>query len=89
VSEDEAAAVNGNALLGAWPNPSTGLFSVSSVVPQGTTGTVDIFDITGRSVEHFDAGSVQSVSIEDSGVYFVRLTTGAGEVVMRQVAVIR
>jgi hypothetical protein len=89
VSEDEAAAVNGNALLGAWPNPSTGLFSVSSVVPQGTTGTVDIFDITGRSVEHFDAGSVQSVSIEDSGVYFVRLTTGAGEVVTRQVAVIR
>jgi len=78
-----------NSVLGAWPNPTTGVFSVSSLVPQGNTGTVEIFDITGRSVSHFDAGSVQNISIEEAGVYFIRLTTSSGEVLRRQVAVIR
>jgi len=89
VSGDEAAMVSENALLGAWPNPSNGMFSVSSVIPQGATGTVEVFDITGRSVETFSAGSVQSVSIEEAGIYFIRLTTSSGEVLNRQVAVVR
>jgi len=86
-SESETVVCSG--VLSAWPNPTTGAFSVSSSVPGGTTGNVEIFDITGRSVDQFDAGSVHSMSIEKAGIYFIRLTTSAGEVVRKQIAVIR
>lgn len=89
VYEEGSASVEETALLGAWPNPSTGNFSVSSIVPQGTTGTVEIFDVTGRSIEQFEAGAIQNMSIGEAGVYFVRLTTSAGEVVNRQIAIVR
>lgn len=75
--------------LNAWPNPSNGAFAVSSFVPQGTTGTVEIFDVTGRSMEQFGAGSLENVFIEETGVYFIRLTTSTGEVSRSQVAVIK
>ncbi|MCK5132973.1 MAG: T9SS type A sorting domain-containing protein [Candidatus Sabulitectum sp.] len=86
-SECEVAVFSG--VLSAWPNPTTGAFAVSSFVPQGVTGTVEVFDITGRSVEQFNAGSVHNMSIERPGVYFIRLTTSSGEIVRRQIAVIR
>ena len=86
-SESEVAVFSG--VLSAWPNPTTGAFAVSSSVPQGATGTVEVFDITGRSVEQFNAGSVHNMNIERSGVYFIRLTTSSGEIVRRQIAVIR
>lgn len=89
IAGDESGFNNGGALLGAWPNPSTGEFSISSFVPQGSTGSVEIFDIAGRSIEEFIAGSVENMSIEESGLYFIRLTTSTGEVVRRQVAVLR
>ena len=88
-AEDASAAVEGSALLGAWPNPSNGAFSVSSYVPQGTTGTVEIFDVSGRSVEQFEAGSMQNMTIEESGIYFLRLTTSSGEIVNNQIAIVR
>jgi len=89
VYEDEAAQISSSSVLGAWPNPSTGAFAVSSFVPQGITGTVEIFDVTGRSVEQFNAGSIQNMNISEAGIYFIRLTTSSGEVVRRQIAVIR
>jgi hypothetical protein len=86
-SESETVVCSG--VLSAWPNPTTGAFSVSSSVPGGTTGNVEIFDITGRSVDQFDAGSVHRMNIEETGIYFIRLTTSAGDVVRKQIAVIR
>jgi hypothetical protein len=84
-----ASAEVSSGVLSAWPNPTTGAFSISSSVPQGTTGTVEIFDIAGRSIDQFNAGTVQNMNLERTGIYFIRLTTSTGEVVRRQVAVIR
>lgn len=89
IYEAGEAAVEGSALLGAWPNPSTGAFSVSSFVPQGAFGEVEIFDLSGRTVQSFAAGSIENVFIEEPGLYFVRLTASNGEIVNRQVAIIR
>ncbi len=89
IEEDESAMVNSTALLGAYPNPSTGAFSISSMIPEGTTGTIDVFDVTGRTIEQFNAGSLENMYIEEAGVYFVRLTTSTGETLRSQVAVIR
>lgn len=75
--------------LHAWPSPTTGTFSVSAVLPAGITGSVEIFDITGRSVEQFNAGSVENHYLQETGVYFIRLTTSSGEVIRRQIAVIK
>ena len=89
IAEDESATFSNEALLGAYPNPSTGTFSISSILPEGATGTIEVFDVAGRSVEQFDAESLQSMHIEETGLYFVRLTTSTGDVVRRQVAVVR
>lgn len=89
IDGSESMMVNSTPLLAAYPNPSTGSFSVSSILPDGTTGTIDVFDIAGRSVEHFSAGAVQSMNIEETGLYFIKLTTSSGEVVNAQVAVVR
>jgi hypothetical protein len=89
VAEDETGFMDDRALLGAWPNPSTGTFSVSTQLPGGVNGTVEIFDIAGRSVDTFEAGSTQSMTIEEAGLYFIRLTTTSGEVVNRQIAIVR
>jgi len=89
VYEEGSAQVESNSFLSAWPNPSTGTFSVATQLPQGIGGTIEIFDITGRSVDSFNAGSIQSRTIEEPGLYFIRLTTTSGEVVSRQVAIVR
>ena len=76
-------------VLAAWPNPTSGAFSVVAQIPQGVTGTVEIFDVAGRAVSTFDAGSSTTMNIDEPGVYFIRLTTSTGEVVNRQIAVVR
>jgi len=89
VYEEGSAQVESNSFLSAWPNPSTGTFSVATQLPRGVGGTIEIFDVTGRSVDSFGAGSIQSRTIEEPGLYFIRLTTTSGEVVNRQVAIVR
>lgn len=89
IYEDESATFGSTIDLHAWPSPTTGTFSVSAVLPAGVTGSVEIFDITGRSVDQFNAASVESHTLEETGVYFIRLTTSSGEVVRRQIAVIK
>jgi len=89
VEDEGSASVENGSLLGTWPNPSAGAFSIASQLPQGVTATIEIFDVSGRSVDVFEAGAIQSMNIEEPGVYFIRMTTSSGEVVNRQVAVVR
>jgi len=79
----------GNAVLAAWPNPSNGVFSICSQVPDGASGTVEVFDMAGRTVDQFTAGSIQSMSVAEPGIYFIRMTTNTGEVINKQIAVVR
>lgn len=79
----------GTSTVSAWPNPSNGAFSIATQIPQGTSGTVEIFNVSGRMIHSFSAGSVTPVEMEESGVYFIRMTTSAGEIRNSQVAVIR
>ena len=89
ISDPGVAQVETTCLVSAWPNPTTGVFSVSSVLPSGATGTVEIFDMAGRSVNLFTAGSVENMCMNEPGLYFIRLTASTGEVATRQIAVIR
>ncbi len=86
---DEAAQVGEAAQLYVGPNPCQGQFTVSSVLPQGQTGTVSVYDISGRVVHSFPAGGTSSAVIEETGLYFVRMTTSTGLVENRQIAVVR
>jgi len=86
---DEAAQVGESAQLFVGPNPCRGQFTVSSVLPQGQTGTVSVYDISGRVVQSFPAGGTSSAVIEETGLYFVRMTTSTGLVENRQIAVVR
>lgn len=89
VTGETSAAFSDAAVLSAWPSPSTGAFSIASQIPQGTTGTVEVFNISGRLIERFSAGSTMPVEVEESGVYLIRMTTSSGEIRNSQVAVIR
>jgi hypothetical protein len=74
--------------LTVGPNPTSGYFSAACSMPDGLTGRLDVFDVSGRKVlsaESPDAG----FTIDASGLYFVRLTASDGTVVTRSVAVTR
>ena len=77
------------AVLSVGPNPSNGNLSISCLLPAEETGTVKVFDIAGRIVVSFTADALISTCIEESGVYFVQLTTSTGQIVRRQLAIIR
>jgi hypothetical protein len=68
------------------PNPSSGYFSAACTMPAGVTGTLDVFDLSGRKVLSADASEASFV-IDESGLYFVRLTASDGTVITRSVAV--
>jgi len=65
-----------------------GLLAVS-VVPEGSTATLQVFDIAGRTVLTSPAGAHTDFALAESGVYFVRLLTDTGASVTRTIAVIR
>ena len=84
------------ALLGAWPNPARGAFSVSLALPQGgRAARLELLDLAGRRVADVPLGGygpgVHVVPLRGEGlrpgVYLVRLT-GAGAVSSRKVAVL-
>ncbi len=81
--------VAGTVNLALSSNPSAGNFTLSAVMPSGATGSITIYDTTGRIVEKFDADDVNSVAIEESGVYFIHLLTNTGEVATERFTVIR
>jgi len=70
-------------------NPSTGFFSISTLLPAGVTGTVAIYDASGRIISSFDAAGITPVDIEKTGVYFIQLVTSSGEVLTERCVVIR
>lgn len=66
------------ASLSVSRNPSSGAFSVSTYLPRGATGSVQIFDVTGRLLDQFNAGSTTDIFVEETGVYYIRLATSQG-----------
>lgn len=89
VYELSHSPVETSASLEVGPNPARGGFTVTSAVPTGQAGTVTVYDLTGRSVDSFPAGGAQTMAIEESGIYFVRLTTSTGLIADRQITVLR
>ncbi|MEN8207990.1 MAG: T9SS type A sorting domain-containing protein [Candidatus Fermentibacteria bacterium] len=77
------------AVLSVAPNPSNGNISVNCLLPAGETGTVQVFDIAGRVIESFPAAGTANTFIEESGMYFVQLVTSSGEMIKRQLTIIR
>ncbi|MCK5785972.1 MAG: T9SS type A sorting domain-containing protein [Candidatus Sabulitectum sp.] len=75
--------------LSVGPNPSTGAFNISAFVPGNATGTVEVFNLAGRIVASGSAAEMQNVSVDESGIYLVRLSTSDGMSVTESVAVIR
>ena len=78
-----------NLVLSVGPNPSTGSFSVTAAVPGNMNGTVEVFNIAGRLVSSGSINEMQSITVDESGIYLVRLSTADGMSVTESVAVIR
>ncbi|MCK5116173.1 MAG: T9SS type A sorting domain-containing protein [Candidatus Aegiribacteria sp.] len=89
IVSDETGFAPANALLTVGPNPSYGSLSINCLLPSEETGTVQVFDIAGRVIESFPADGTTSTFIEESGIYFVQLITSGGEMIKRQLTVIR
>ena len=87
VSGDEDTPLSAELTVG--PNPSNGFLSIGAVLPGEESGSITIYDIAGRITGSFTAEESVDTFIEESGVYFVRLTTESGETLQRQLTVIR
>ncbi|MCD4708024.1 MAG: T9SS type A sorting domain-containing protein [Candidatus Sabulitectum sp.] len=78
-----------NLFLSVGPNPSNGSFNISAVLPGNSTGTVEVFNLAGRTVASGSATEMQNVSVDEAGIYLVRLSTSDGMSVTESVAVLR
>jgi len=85
------------ASLSAWPNPSTGLSTVSFSNADDTFATLEVWDVSGRLVERIFAQAVQAGepymvqwdgSSLPNGVYLYKLTTGS-EVLTEKLLLVR
>ncbi len=87
ISGDESSAAP-MAVMNVGPNPTTGSVNINCALPTDVTGTVQIFDISGRVVESVPAQSSITTELEESGVYFVRLSTSSGDLIRRKLTVV-
>ena len=73
------------------PNPSSGSLSVTPLLPEGGTGTISVYDVSGRRVAESRAlnGVPRGFQLQASGVYLVRLSTESGASTTCTAAVIR
>jgi len=78
-----------NLLLSVGPNPSNGSFSVAASIPENTGATVEVFNVAGRLVSSGHVSEMQNITVDESGIYLVRLSTTDGVSVTESVAVIR
>lgn len=72
--------------MSVGPNPSGGNFSALCSLPEGVSGTVEVFDVTGRLISSA-APSSADFSVNEAGIYLVRLTSSQGETLTRSIAV--
>jgi len=77
-----------NLQFSVGPNPSTGSFSVTCALPDGVKASVDVFDVSGRCIESASS-SRTAFSVQETGLYFVRLSTDNGESITRSIVVAR
>jgi hypothetical protein len=80
---------NDNLLLSVGPNPSNGSFSIAASIPGNTGATVEVFNISGRLVSSGYVSEMRNITVDESGIYLVRLSTSDGVSVTESVAVIR
>ena len=76
-------------VLHVFPNPSTGTFSIACSVPGNGQAFVDVFNLMGRPVCSGSPEEMQSVTVDESGIYLIRLTTDMGISVTEAVAVLK
>lgn len=74
----------GIAVGNIYPNPTTGQVSINADLPEAQTGTMELFDLTGRKVANWQLTGGQSVYTFDAsflpaGTYIYRIMT-AGEI---------
>ncbi|MCK5036697.1 MAG: T9SS type A sorting domain-containing protein, partial [Candidatus Sabulitectum sp.] len=87
---DDAGWGNGSdMLLSVGPNPSMGTINISAVLPGNSAGTIEVFNLAGRMVASGSASEMRDVTVDESGIYLVRLSTSSGMSVTESVAVIR
>lgn len=87
--EDAGWGSSCDPVLTVGPNPSNGSFEISAILSGNNTGTVEVFNLAGRIIASGSVAEMQNVSVDESGIYLVRLSTSDGMSVSKSVAVIR
>lgn len=86
---EESWGNSNRVLLSVGPNPSNGTFAISAVLPENTLGNIEVFDLSGRTVVSGTVAEMQNISIDESGIYLVRLSTTEGLSATQSIAVIK
>lgn len=86
--EEQGGIGIGSTDLSVWPNPSSGSMSIGTLLPEGTSGSVSVFSLAGRTVDSFEASTVTPFSVDEPGLYFVVLETSNGAVLTERFTVV-
>ncbi|MFT3677795.1 MAG: S8/S53 family peptidase [Chitinophagaceae bacterium] len=76
------------------PNPTTGVFMLTYLLPQGETAQARVMNVTGQLIGKFElrgTGTIQKTNINltnlnlSTGLYFIRITSNTAKVVLKLV----
>ncbi|MCB2200518.1 S8 family serine peptidase [bacterium] len=81
----------------AWPNPFNAQVTAEVALPRATKLRAEVYDVLGRKVATLSNAVVSAGTLRltwradnaSSGVYFLRVETGQGEVAIRKLSLIR
>ncbi len=76
--------------ISVTPSPSTGTFSVAHSGSENTSGSLTLFDLSGRQVETAVVSGIQTqFSVSNPGVYLVVMNSEDGRTASRRIVVTR
>ena len=75
--------------IDVFPNPSTGIFSVTGIYDYTNNYSVNVYDISGRQVVQTNNDPRIDLSTFDNGTYIIHVVAESGETVVKKVSLIK
>ena len=96
VEEQGGMEAWGQGSVEVWPNPTRGVVSIKSLVDSRQSGSVELIDLYGNSLELWNPGTLEpgtwnakpgtlelDITNYPSGIYFIRIILSSGQIVKK------
>lgn len=81
--------VNEEVKISIWPNPSNGIFNLETNLRENESGIMRVTDMTGKVILNTGITGEIDLSNQESGLYFLQISTSANGMITRKLNVVK